>query len=151
MNFSSISELFLENNINEFTLRCEREKLIPDTELFKLIADEVIPKIINTKIDGETFFEKYYKFIQDMNRPLRSLEKTQDKIFNFLYENYFPYLLPNLGVSYGLLKYSLLKIRNQCMKDDLELDDYYLSDETKILIKISELLELLDKNNKIFF
>lgn len=151
MSVSSISELFLEHNINEYTPRFKRDEFIQDTQLFLMIANDIIPKIINTKINGETFFEKYYSFIQDINLPLRNLDKTQDKIFNFLCENYFPYLLPNLGVSYSLLKYSLLKLRKQCLQDGVEFDDYHLTDKTKILVKISELLELLDENYKFLF
>ncbi|HFI0448749.1 TPA: hypothetical protein ACGOY6_000959, partial [Streptococcus suis] len=151
MSFSSISELFLDQNINEYTPRCKRDEIIQGTQLFLLIANYIIPKIINTKIEGETFFEKYYCFIQDINLPLRNLEKTQDKVFNFICENYFSYLLPNLGLSYSLLRYSLLKLRKQCMQDGVEFDDYNLPDKTKILVKISELVELLDENNKFLF
>lgn len=165
INLSSLAEEFVYYGISSNMSYYEIERILEREDVrlsFTKIANKFVSKLTKIEIKGKSFFENYYEFVSNLKSPLKNLEKTNNEILLFLIENYFPYLTKEIGESYGVLKYSLLRIANKCIQENSNLGynitqeefsvtDFNLTEKTKILVRISELLELLDKNESVFF
>lgn len=165
VNVSSLAEEFVYYGISSNMSYEEVERILENADVRLLtsqIANRIVPKLTKIKVRGKSFFENYYEFVSNLKSPLKNLEKTNTEILLFLIENYFPYLTKEIGKSYGVLKYSLLRIANICLEENSDLaynitqkgfsvTDFELTEKTMILVRISELLDLLDKNESEFF
>lgn len=165
VNVSSLAEELVFYGISSNMTYNEVERIL-ESEDVRLssteIANKLVSKLTKIHIKGKSFLENYYEFVSNIKSPLKNLEKTNNEIFLFIIENYFPYLTKEIGESYGVLKYSLLRIANKCIQENSNLGynitqeefsvtDFNLTEKTKIIVRISELLELLDKNEAVFF